>query len=261
MSKSRNPIIEFDKLQMYFGIPYEINTEDTQGIITVIQPSILDIVLMGETKFYSTLNLFVSNTTTYRSLLWQMGIDWNQISDFEAFIMMYKQIDTEVSTLLFKDLDWNKFEHYNIKKDGIEKPILYDKDNNIEIDENIYFHFSQYLRSVFNMNPEEKITTDPILKRQYIEKDKRQQSINEEKKKNGTLNSSSMLALISSCLNHPGFKYDLEGLKKLNVCQFYDSIQRLQIYEQATACLKGLYSGFVSGKDIPADNYNFMKEI
>ena len=71
----------------------------------------------------------------------------------------------------------------------------------------------------------------------------------------------SILALISSCVNHPGFKYNLQQLKEVGVAQFYDSVKRLQVYENATACLKGMYSGFVDGKKIHAEDYNFMKEI
>ena len=47
----------------------------------------------------------------------------------------------------------------------------------------------------------------------------------------------------------------------MNIFEFYDSVKRLQVYENATACLKGLFSGFVDGSKISADQYNFMKEI
>lgn len=74
-------------------------------------------------------------------------------------------------------------------------------------------------------------------------------------------NDSTLLPLISSCVNHPGFKYKLEELKEVNICQFMDSVNRIQKYEQGTAALKGLYSGMISAKDIPKDLINFMGEI
>jgi hypothetical protein len=43
--------------------------------------------------------------------------------------------------------------------------------------------------------------------------------------------------------------------------EFYDSVSRLQIYEQSTALMKGMYSGFISAKDIKPEDYNFMREI
>lgn len=259
--KSRNPIIEFDKLKMFFGLPYVIDLADCEGSISITQPSILDMVKMGEKKFYSTISIFTTNTTSYRLMLWESGIDWNEISDFDLFLLLYKGIDPEVSKMIFGDLDWEKFQLYEKDKEDVKTRVLYDSENHIEINEEVYWHFSQYIRKTFNMEPEEKLTNDPILKRQYITKDQHQQDINKQKEEKGLDSSSSILSLISSCLNHPGFKYDLEGLGKMNVCQFYDSVKRLQVYENSTACLKGLYSGFVSSKDIPADNYNFMKDI
>ena len=36
---------------------------------------------------------------------------------------------------------------------------------------------------------------------------------------------------------------------------------RIQKYENGTAALKGIYSGFVSSKDIPDEVFNYMGEI
>jgi len=49
-------------------------------------------------------------------------------------------------------------------------------------------------------------------------------------------------------------------LKEVSVYEFFDSINRISIYESATACMKGLYSGFVDGKKIKPENYNFMRD-
>lgn len=258
--KSRNPKIEFDKLQMYFGEPYVINLENTEGIITIYQPTIGDIVKFGEKKFYSTLNIFITNTTSYRLMLWECGYDWNEISDFELFIMLYSSIDSCASKLMFGDLDWNNFKPYQKNINNKSEVVLYSKVDDIEINEEVYFHISQYLRNVFNSFPEEKITTDKIMKKWFINKDKRQLENEKEKEKMKiSSNDSSMLSVISACINHPGFKYNLEQLKDIGICQFYDSVKRLQLYESTTALMKGMYSGFVSG--IKPDDCNFMKEL
>lgn len=263
MARTRNTIIEYDELQMYFGKPYVIDVENTVGTITVYTPTIGDIMEIGDSKFYSTLNIFTTNTTQNRLMLWNSGIDWNEITDFDLFILMYQSIDSDVSKLLFGDLDWSNFKPYSKQTDGKEPySVLWDEENQIEINEIVYQHFCQYLRTVFNIFPEEKLTTQKMMKEWFIAKDKRQLKIDAEKKERGMKKNGSVLkALISSCVNHPGFKYNLEQLKDVNVCQFYDSVKRLQLYEQATACLKGMYSGFVDGSKIPAESYNFMKEI
>lgn len=252
--------IEFDELQMYFGEPYLVDCEDTQGSITVYEPSIGDIVKLGQDRFFATLNIFVTNPTANRLVLWEAGIDWNSVSDFQLFCTLYKNIDPEVSTLLFKDVDWEGFQLYSKRLPDSEKEevVLVNMDQNIEINETVYEYIHQYLQKGFNMKPEVELTDDKLLKEWWIRKDTiaLQQKLKKKKKEDYTLKS-----MISACINHPGFKYKRNELREVGVFEFYDSVQRLQIYEQATACMKGLYSGFVDGSKIKPESYNFMKNI
>ena len=63
LAKSRNPVIKFDRLQMYFGEPYVIDVPSADGILVVKQPTIGDMVRIGEDKFYASLFPFITNTT------------------------------------------------------------------------------------------------------------------------------------------------------------------------------------------------------
>lgn len=265
----RNPKIEFDLLQMYCREPYVIDLKDTIGKVVVYQPTIGDIIKIGEKKFYQTLNIFVCNTTTYRVLLWDMGIDWNEFSDFELFMLLFSQIDEDVSKLLFGDLNFKNFEPFMLTKPPTEEnpepspyPVLWDNENEIEINYDVYNHFAQYIRTMFNIFPEEKITLNNTLKDWYIQKDKRELERKMKKAEKGEIDSSSNLqSLISSCINHPGFKYSLSDLKNVGVAEFYDSVKRLQVYEQSTALMKGMYSGFIDSSKLKPTDYNFMREI
>lgn len=259
----RNPKVDFDLLQMYFGEPYVIDLENTPGKVTVYSPTIGDIIEIGEKKFYQTLNIFICNTTQYRVILWDLGIDWNTYSDFELFINLQSQIDPDVSRLLFGDLDFKKFIPLwkRVSEDAEPVPILWDDEDGIEINYDVYNHFSQYIRTMFNTFPEEKITQDNTLKSWYITKDKRALENKRKLAEQGKDESYSIQSLISSCINHPGFKYGLKDLKKVGVCEFYDSVKRLQVYEQSTALMKGMYSGFVDGSKLKPTDYNFMREL
>lgn len=259
--KKRNPVIEFDDLQIYFAEPYIIDVPSAQGTLTIHQPSFRDLIRFGEKRFFSGLNPLITNTTSYRYPLWKMGIDWNEFSDFDLFLLLYKDLDVDVMKCFFDDVDLTKFGVYEKTVGEDVTHVLYDEDLEIEINEEVYWHFSQYLRKVFNMNPEEKITKDPILKQWYINQDERQMENERKLAEKGKTKSHSILPLISACVNHPGFKYSINELKDITIGQFYDSVSRLQVYENTTALLKGMYSGFVDGKSIKPENYNFMKEI
>jgi len=256
--------IKFDMLKMYFGDPYVVDLPNVAGSITILQPTIGDIVRIGETKFYNTLNIFTTNTTAYRLPLWKMGIDWNTISDFDLFCMLYQGIDNDVIQLLFKDLDFSKFQLMSKQKLDSDNPedvevVLYDADAKIEINQDVYEHIAQYLREMFKTFPENEFTKDKMLKKWWIDKDQREAARKE--KKNEDENKTSILSIISACVNHPGFKYNVQQLRDIGVCQFYDSVQRLQIYENATACMGGMYSGMVDSSKIKPEQYNFMRSI
>jgi len=246
---------------MYFGEPYRINLENVRGEITIYSPTIGELIEVGEKRFYQTLNVFCTNTTANRLMLWEAGIDWNEISDFELFTMLLMTADHEVTKIFFKDLEFSKFERMAKTVDDKQILVLYNVEDDIEINEEVYFYISQYLRNIFNYFPEEQLTKSQHLKQWYIDKDKRQRTIDEEKAKKQKLQQSSLQSQVSSYINHPGTKYKLHELKEVGVCEFFDSLQRLQIYESATACMKGMFSGFVDSKKIKPEEYNFMRDI
>lgn len=251
--KLRYPPIEFDKLQMYMGFPYVIDLPSAEGSVTISVPTMRTFIELGEKRYLQTINVFTTNTTEYRVPLWDVGIDWNEISDFELFCMLYKQIDPEVSKSIFKDFDFNDLELY---KKG-EEIVLYNEQLNIEINEEVYQHIAQYLRIIFNINPSEKITQDKFLKEMYINKDRNEAKIRAKKQKEP----SSIQSLISGCVNHPGFKYKLKEVLDMGIYEFYDSVARLNTYESTTAVLKGMYSGFVDSSKFKSDDFNFMREL
>ena len=72
---------------------------------------------------------------------------------------------------------------------------------------------------------------------------------------------STLLPLISACLNHPGFKYKKNDFREVGIVEFMDSVQRLQIYESSTALMKGMYSGFLDTSKIDKEELNFMRDI
>lgn len=255
--KTRYPMLKFDSLRMYFGKPYVIDLEGVDGQITVRVPTLGEIINIGEDRFYGTLNVFTTNTTQNRLMLSKANppIDWNELSDFDLFTSLYVSADDEVVDCLFDGLDLKGFGVY--LKDQNEK-ILYNKKTKTEINEAVYQHIAQYLRLVFRLHVEEKITRDPILKQMYLQKDEFALQHASKKK---TEESNSIQPLISACVNHPGFKYKLNELEQVNICEFYDSVSRLQVYENTTALLRGSYLGMIDTSKIDKESFNFMRKI
>lgn len=258
---------EISLLQLYFGDPYQVSDK-----ILVYQPTIGGILeydkKFGESEFWSMLNVFIGNTTSYRLLLWDMGIDWNEISDFQLFSLLIKTLKVENTEILFGDLDLSSFDAYikqipnEDKSDNKEElepkqeMILWNPELDIEITEDIYKNIALYIRTMFNIFPKVEKAKGKTTKKWIIEEDR--MNLANAKKEDTT---STFLPLIESCCCHAGFKYKKNELREVGIYEFMRSVQRLQVYESTTALLKGMYSGFIDTKGIDKEEFDFMRDI
>ena len=259
-------------LQLFYGDDFMVN-----DFITIHQPTIGDILEFdkqyGESSFWTMLNVFTANPTSYRLFLWKdMNIDWTFLNDYQLFMILYQTLSIEQTRLIFGDLDFSKFEIYtqpeenwtNIDDKGITDIIkvlrnstLYNPENELELDEDSYNVIAYYLRSAFNMFPKIEKAKDRTTKEWMIE----EEEMKLRNRKDVESSTSYLLPLISGCLNHPGFKYKKNELREVGIVEFMDSVQRLQIYESTTALLRGMYSGFMDTSKIYKEQFNFMREI
>lgn len=246
---------KFDSLKMYFREDYFVNG------IRIVEPTIGDILNMGESKFYSGLRPFLYNSTSIRVVLWDLPerIDWCKVKDIEVFNMLKSvpKFDFSAIQLLFPDyrIERMKLIQYQESDSDEIRFCLYDEENDFLLKEMEYMEIAEYIRTLLNFHPKVEKAKGKTAKQWMIDEDKMNiaQQQNEE--------TSNLLPLISACINHPGFKYKLQELRNVGIYEFMDSVQRLQIYESTHALLSGSYSGFCDLKGVPKDQFNFMREI
>lgn len=250
-NKQKEYKFQFDELKMYYGLDYQVNEN-----ITIHIPTIGEIIEFGEQRIYSSIAPFVGNPTSYRLQLWDMGVDWNKISDFELFIMLVQGLNIEDTCLVFGETDFSKLKPYIKENTGDTKElVLYDPEQQLSIDEETYMHIREYVRLVFNQNPKVEKAKGKATKEAIIDEERMNLAL---EKKNGKKNvgKSIYLPLISALLNHPGFKYKKDELKEVNLVEFMDSVQRLQLYESTRALMSGMYSGMLD-----TSKMNLNKEL
>ena len=266
---SKKKEYSFDKLALLFMEDYEVKG------IKISQPTINDILRVGESNFYQALSPFLYNSTSIRVMLWEAGIDWCNVKDIEVFDILnniQKQnkeilrqvIGDEVDkrenplNILFKDIDITTFNLYKERtneENSEEKLCLYSPQYDIKLYEEDYMQIAEYIREMLNIHPKVEKAKGKTAKRWMIDEDKMNALHRDEK------NTSTLLPLVSACVNHPGFKYKLQELREVGIYQFMDAVQRLQIYESSRALLQGSYSGFCDTSKVPQDNFNFMRDI
>nr|DAK70274.1 MAG TPA: hypothetical protein [Caudoviricetes sp.] len=247
----------FNPLKMYFGEDCVINEK-----ITIHQPSIQDFIdSNSESDIYGVITPFVSNTTAYRLQLWDMGIDWNKISNLELFSILIKSIDFNYSKLIFGDIDFSTFNLYQKQIDKDPVLTLYSQELDLEIDEDTRNKMCKYIQFMFNsFPPEEEFTSNKILKQDLINKD-RQKLVQKKKEASENKNQQSLLSMIAFYLNHPGCHYKKNELREVGYFEFMYNIQRLQIYESTRALFGGLYSGMCDLSKVDKNEFNFMRDV
>lgn len=269
-----------DLLKIYFGDPYIISDK-----ITLYQPSINEIVQYGEKEFFAMLYMFIGNSTYRRLFLWELGVDWNKISDYELFCNMVRMLPKEKTQIIFGDIDFETFELVPTgfipeelpptKEDGkkytaSEKRIkmfsdfeaaftFVSEEEGIEINAALYHHLVDVMREMVQIYPKTEYTVGKTSKELIIEEERNKvkRAISED----DGHPSSMLLPLISACVNHPGFKYKSSELRELKIYEFMDSVKRLQIYESTRALLTGANSGFADMSKVPKEQFDFMRPI
>lgn len=246
---------KFDSLKMYFREDYFVKG------IRIVQPTIGNILNMGESKFYYDLSPFLYNSTSIRVMLWDLPqrIDWCKVKDIEVFSMLKSMTDTDNSAirLLFPDYRIEHMQLMQFQEKDSDKPqlCLYDSENDFILKESEYMEIAEYIRTLLNIHPKVEKAKGKTAKKWMIDEDRINMAQKEDK------NNSILLPLVSACINHPGFKYKLQELREVGIYEFMDSVQRLQIYESTRALIGGSYSGFADMSKVPKEQFNFMREL
>lgn len=244
----------FDLLKIYFG------KDITLHGIKISVPTIGKILDVGEVQFYSAIAPFVNNPTSIRALLYDsFHKDWTRTKEIEVGYILLKTLKTvEPLHLLFPDLDWSDFQLVPIKEKESDQEYnqlaLVSPSQQVIILEDEYIEIAEYIRTVMCIHPKAEKIKGKTAKLWAIQEDKMKAA----QSKHDNKSESTLLPLISGCVNHPGFKYKVSELEEVNIFQFMDSVNRIQKYEQGVAALSGMFSGMVSSKDIPQDLINFM---
>lgn len=137
-------LLELDTLGLYFGDPYVINEN-----VSVLQPTIGDIAAYGEKNYFSLIHTITAIPSDLKSQLWDMGIDWETLEDFQLFMMLAPTLNVESTRIILGDVDLSKLRPYKNNQNG--QIVLADKDTGLIIDMLIYERIVNYLRKVHGL--------------------------------------------------------------------------------------------------------------
>ena len=240
-------LLEGDELSLYFGDPYVVN-----DYITITIPKIGEVVKYGERQYYSMVQTITAIPSEMKASLWDVGIDWTQITDFQLFMMLAPTLPKDKTYILFGDLDFQAMKPFENKFN--ETIVLRNPDTGAVIDELAYGKITSYLCSAHNLTKKVEKAANEFTKKFMIDEDRQKLQYNANQPYKSFLR-----PLISAVKCRQG--YTLDYVKNMGLFEFFDDLNRLQVIVNADALLQGSYSGMVDTSKIPKKNFDWCREI
>ena len=127
MAVGKEEYFENDELKIYRGEDFVVSK-----YIKIHQPTLGEICDYGEKNYYDMVRNFVTTPQSLKSQLWDMDIDYTEITPYQLFYnMLYKIYPQEKSSIIFGDLDFQKFQ-LMVRKDD-NSILLYQRINNEDV--------------------------------------------------------------------------------------------------------------------------------
>lgn len=187
-----------------------------------------------------------------KSQLDDIGLDYEQISDFELFMLLAPTLTKDVTEIVLGDIDLSQLKRYQNNQNG--QIVLANKDTGLVIDSLIYERIVNYLRKVHGLKKKVEYAANKYTKKILIEEDRQQIELNKNKPYQSFLT-----PLISSVKVRMGYTKDY--VRNMGLYEFMDDVSRLQIIHNADALLQGCYAGTIDMKKINKKELNWMREL
>ena len=201
-------LYEVDELALYFGDPFVINDK-----ISVLQPTVGQIADYGERKYFSVIHTLTSIPSDMKSQLYDLGLDYEQVSDFDLFLMLAPTLSQDVTKLVLGDIDLSSLKPYMSNQNGM--PVLANKETGVVIDMLIYERIVNYLRKVHGLKKKIEHAGNKYTKKILIEEDRRNIELNKNKPYKSFLT-----PLVSSVKCRMGYTKDY--VRNMQIYEFMD---------------------------------------
>ena len=223
------------------GENYKVNQ-----YITVYNPSIYEVRDFGEDLYYTILNLIVRKPYDIAVELYDKGIDYQSITDWDLFYDTIVNIPIEYTCILFGKLDFRQFDKYINQENGMK--ILVNKyDSNFRIDEVIYRQIVTYLRYIHFIS--EKVEYDVgnnQAKKFLIERMRRKQNkLIKDYESGRKKHQSNISNMIKYCVNNANFKYDYTTIMNIKLNLLYESYYFIVHGNERDNVMSGIYHGTI----------------
>ena len=196
-------------------------------------------------------------TATPRDLMVELddlGIDYNEIEEYDLFLMLSQSLKTMDTSILFGGLN---FSQYNIAESPSGEIILLNEDTGNYIDKFKYMYLCDTLCKINFIARNNKKAGNNAAKSYLIQKERRKKkrAKRKAKKQENPIN-----GLIISLVNTAEFKYDYSTVLDLTIYQFNASLHQIIDKVNFDKLMIGVYAGTVDTKGMSPKRLSWIKQ-
>ena len=239
-----------NELSLLFGDTYKINQ-----VISIRQPTFEELKKYDDVKYLNMVKTLCSTPSDCMALLDDIGLDFEQISDFDLFAMLSQSFTVDDTRILFgDDLD---FSQLKLKYDDeIQENVLYgitSEGKFIKIDSYTYMLIVDFLRDCHGLTPNRTEAGNEFTK-QWMIQDQR-----DEIERNKNIKQKSFFKdIIPKMVCTAGFPYDYKTVQDITVAQMITSMKSVLHEKSFTHLMNGIYNGTVDSSKLTSDEKRWL---
>ncbi len=221
--------------------------------LSVYIPTVGEILSSDDREYYQMVTTLTSTPYDLMVQLDDMGIDYEQITDFELFMLLFQSLQNKDLSLIFPGLNPTLLKPAKNKENG--QVVLWDSVTGIVIDELIYNQICDALRKIHFTEKPKYRAGNKEAKKFLIERTRLKQKRQAQKPYRSFLED-----LVVAMVNTEEFKYNYQETLDLTIYQFNASVRQIQRKINYNHVMSGCYFGTVDIKKIDQRELNWLTQ-
>lgn len=208
-------------------------------------------ILDNEDKYYGMVSMLTAMPIDMMVQLDDIGVDFTKINDYELFLLLFRSLKEQDTSLIFGDLDLRPFQTAVNEQNGLI--ILVNPETGVKIDRAIHGQIAATLRKIHHLKKDIRKPAN-IEARDYL----LERARTKMRRQKNRATDSQLEELIVAMVNTEQYHYGFEGTRELSIYQFNESVHQVIKKIDYDNRMHGIYSGTVSAKDLSQDDLNWL---
>lgn len=205
----------------------------------------------NEEKYFEVVCSIIATPYDMMVQLDDCGIDFTQITAFELFCMMFRNLQEMDVSLVLGDI--NLADYHTAVNEQNGQYVLYNEKTGDVIDVLIHEQMCSFLRKMLHMPKTDKKPGNKEAKRYLLERARLKQKRQKRKK-----HESQLEKLVVALVNTSEFPYNYQTVRDVTIYQFYESLDQISRKIRFDNTMIGCYAGTIKYSELGKDEKSWI---